>query len=127
MFGKQAKKRVCLLALTILMLAMATLACGGNETPTPPKTEDVERGWLCDLDGRGEVALWAKPALAYQDGNSIVAVVGMSVKGCVDVILLDETTTDGVLFYKVSVAGDRGWVDVEYFYPTSIGKPDWSQ
>jgi hypothetical protein len=50
----------------------------------------------------------------------------MSVKGCVDVILLDEATASGTLFYKVSVGGDQGWVDVDYFYPADIGKPDWS-
>jgi hypothetical protein len=123
MFGKQAMKRVRPLALTALVLMLVALACGGNETPT----SSAERGWLCDWDGRGEVNLWAKPALASQGDNSIVAVVGMSVKGCVDAILLDETTTDNVLFYKVSVGGDQGWVDVDYFYPVSIGKPDWSQ
>jgi hypothetical protein len=56
-----------------------------------------------------------------------VAVVGMCVKCCVDAILLEETDTDNILFYKVSVGGDQGWVDVDYFYPTSIGKPDWSR
>lgn len=46
-------------------------------TPTPvppaatPTARKVERGWLCDWDGRGEVALWSKPALAFQDDNSI--------------------------------------------------------
>jgi len=123
MFGKQARGQVGLLVLVVLMLVLVTLACGKGETSTPT----VKRGWLCDWDGRGEVALWAKPALAFQDGNSIVATAGMSVKGCVDVILLDETSTDGVLFYKVSVESGEGWVDVDYYYPASIGKPDWSQ
>ena len=123
MVSKQVRKRTWSLAMVVLVIASATLACGGDETPTT----STERGWLCDWDGRGDVTLWAKPALAYQEGNSVAAVVGMSVKGCVDVVLLDETTTDGVLFYKVSVGGEQGWVDVDYFYPTSIGKPDWSR
>jgi hypothetical protein len=71
MVGKQVKKQAGSLALAVLVLALATFACGGEETSTP----SVERGWLCDWDGRGEVTLWAKPALAYQDGNSIVVVV----------------------------------------------------
>jgi len=96
-------------------------------TNTPAKVKTVKRGWLCDWDQRGEVALWSKPALAFQDDNSIVAVVPMSTKGCVDVLLLEETTTGGIIFYKVSSLGDMGWVDVDYFYPTYLGRPDWSQ
>jgi len=104
-------------------------------TPTPMPTElskptavsDIESGWLCDWDGRGEVALWAKPVLASQEGNSIVAVVGMSVKGCVAAALLDEATSDGTFFYQTRVGDDQGWVGVDYFYSTSIGKPGWSQ
>ncbi len=96
-------------------------------TPTPMPTDllkptavsEVEGGWLCDWDGRGEVALWSKPALAFQEGNSIIAAVGMSVKGCVVGILLDETISGGTVFYKVRVGGDQGWVDADYFYPTS--------
>jgi len=97
------------------------------ELPEPTAVSEVEAGWLCDWDGRGEVALWAKPAVASQEGNSIAAVVGMSSKGCVDAILLDETTSDGAVFYQVRVGGDQGWVDVNYLYPTIIGKPSWSQ
>ena len=97
------------------------------EQPQPTAVSEVEGGWLCDWDGRGEVALWANPALASQEGNSIAAVVGMSVKGCVDAILLDEATSDGTVFYQVRVGGDQGWVGADYFYPTPIGKPGWSQ
>jgi hypothetical protein len=41
MFGKQAKKRVCLLALAVLVLALATMACGEEVSPTEeePSTE----------------------------------------------------------------------------------------
>jgi len=97
------------------------------EQPQPTAVSEVEGGWLCDWDGRGEVALWAKPAVASQEGNSITAVVGMSVKGCVDAILLDEATSDGTVFYQVRVGGDQSWVGADYFYPTYIGKPGWSQ
>ena len=97
------------------------------ELPQPTAVGEVEGGWLCDWDGRGEVALWAKPAVASQEGNSIAAVVGMSTKGCVDAILLDETASDGTVFYQVRVGDDQGWVGADYFYPTSIGKPGWSQ
>jgi len=97
------------------------------EQPQPTAVGEVEGGWLCDWDGRGEVALWAKPAVASQEDNSIAAVVGMSTKGCVDAILLDEATSDGAVFYQVRVGGDQGWVDVNYLYPTIIGKPSWSQ
>jgi hypothetical protein len=102
-------------------------------TPTPtvlPQStavSKIEGGWLCDWDGHGEVALWSKPALAFQEGNSIVAVVEMPVKGCVDGILLDETTSGGIVFYQVRVSGGQGWVDVDHFYPISIGKPHWSR
>jgi hypothetical protein len=98
-----------------------------TELPQPTAVSEIEGGWLCDWDGRGEVTLWSKPALAFQEGNSIVAVVGMSVKGCVDGILLDEATSGGIVFYQVRVSGDQGWVDADYFYPTSIGKPHWSR
>jgi len=97
------------------------------ELPESTAVSEVEGGWLCDWDGRGEVALWAKPAVASQEGNSIAAVVGMSTKSCVDAILLDETTSDGAVFYQVRVGGDQGWVGADHFYPTSIGKPGWSQ
>ncbi len=97
------------------------------EQPQPTAVGEVEGGWLCDWDGRGEVALWAKPAVASQEGDSIAAVVEMSTKGCVDAILLDETTSDGTVFYQVRVGGDQGWVGADYFYPTSTGKPGWSQ
>ena len=97
------------------------------EQPKPTAVSEVEGGWLCDWDGRGEVALWAKPAVASQEGNSTVAAVGMSVNGCVDVILLDETTSGGTVFYKVHVGDDQGWVGADYFYPVSVGKPHWSQ
>jgi len=101
-------------------------------TPAPterpqPTAVNIKSGWLCDWDGHGEVAFWSKPAPAFQEGNSIVAVVGMSVKGCVDATLLDETTSGGIVFYQVRVGDDQGWVGVNYFYPTSIGKPGWSQ
>jgi hypothetical protein len=98
-----------------------------TELPQPTAVSEIEGGWLCDWDGRGEVALWSKPALAFQEGNSIVAVVEMPVKGCVDGILLDEATSGGIVFYQVRVSGDQGWVDADYFYPTSIGKPHWSR
>ena len=97
------------------------------EQPQPTAVGEVEDGWLCDWDGRGEVALWAKPAVASQEGNSIAAVVGMSTQGCVAAALLDETTSGGTVFYQVRVGGDQGWVGADYFYPTSIGKPGWSQ
>ena len=97
------------------------------EQPKPAAISEVEGRWLCDWDGRGEVALWAKPAMASQEGNSTVAVVGMSVKGCVDVMLLDETTSGGTVFYKVRVGDEQGWVGADYFYPVSVGKPHWSQ
>jgi hypothetical protein len=97
------------------------------ESPQPAAVSEIEGGWLCDWNGGGEVALWSQPAQAFQEGNAIVAVVGMSVKGCVDAILLDEATSGGTVFYQVRVDDDRGWVDVNYFYPTSIGKPDWSR
>ncbi len=97
------------------------------EQPQPTAVGEVEDWWLCDWDGRGEVALWAKPAVASQEGNSIAAVVGMSVKDCVDAILLDEATSDGTVFYQVRVDGDQGWVGASYFYPTAVGKPGWSQ
>jgi hypothetical protein len=97
------------------------------ESPQPTAVSEVEGGWLCDWDGRGEVALWSKPAAALQEGNTIVTIVEMPAKGCIDAILLDETTSSGIVFYQVRVGDDQGWVDVNYFYPTFIGKPDWSQ
>jgi hypothetical protein len=119
---------------TIIDAVRVVITVGAEKlTPTPtvlPQStavSEIEGGWLCDWDGRGEVILWSKPALALQEGNSIVAAVGMSVKSCVDGILLDETTSGGIVFYQVRVSGDQGWVDANYFYPTSIGKPRWSR
>ena len=116
-------------AFGVLVVVLSVLACGGSpggSTGSSSSSNSVEHGWLCDLDGRGEVALWSKPALAFQDDNEITDVVGMTARGCVDVTLLDETSNDGILFYRVSVGGQRGWVDVEYYYPARLGKPDWS-
>jgi len=94
-----------------------------TEPPEPTAISEVNGGWLCDRDERGEITLWSKPAAASQKGNYIIAIVGMSVKSCVDGILLDETTSDGNVFYMVRVGDDQGWVDADYFYPTSNGKP----
>jgi hypothetical protein len=97
------------------------------ESPQPLAVSDMGSGWLCDRDGRGEVALWAKPALASQEDNAIVAVVVMSVKGCIAAVLLDETTSGATVSHQVRVGDDQGWVGADYFYSASIGKPDWSQ
>jgi hypothetical protein len=99
----------------------------GTESLQLTEVSDIGSGWLCDRDGHREVTLWAKPALASQEDNAIVAVVGMSVKGCIDAVLLDEATSDATFFYQVRVGDDQGWVGADYFYPTSIGKPGWSQ
>ena len=114
--------------LIFVVLSIFSVFCGSTgEEPDAPGGEQVERGWLCDYDGRGEVAIWSKAELAFQNNNSIVATVGMSVNGGVDVILLEETTNDGILFYRIRVDGKTGWVDVDYFYPSWMGKPSWSR
>jgi len=97
------------------------------ESPQPTAVSDIAGGWLCDRDGRGEVALWAKPALASQEDNAIVAVVVMPVKSCLAAVLLDEAISNGAFFYQARVGDDQGWVSADYFYSASIGKPDWSQ
>lgn len=97
-----------------------------TEQPESTAVSEVEGGWLCDLDERGEAVLWSKPAVAFQEGNSIAAIVGMPVKGCIDVTLLDEATSGSTVFYEVRVGDNQGWVDADYFYPTSTGKPHWS-
>jgi hypothetical protein len=134
---ERQKARVILIVVVVVLAFIALVLVFGNEARvgggststiggSSSSSSTVERGWLCDLDGRGEVALWSKPALAFQDGNEVVDAVGMSLRGCVDVTLLDETTNDGILFYRISVGGQRGWVDVEYYYPARLGKPSWS-
>jgi hypothetical protein len=45
----------------------------------------------------------------------------------VDALALTDDTVDGIIFYKVRVGGKEGWVDVDYFYPGFVGKPDWSR
>lgn len=104
------------------------------ETPTatyePTATTDViVLGWLCDWDRRGEVALWSKPALAFQDGNEIVAVVAMPVSGCIRVELVQEVMENYIDFCEVSFDDNvpLGWVDVDYCYPDRYGgKPSWA-
>ncbi len=94
-----------------------------SSPPPAPAKPQITRGWLCDYDQRSEVALWENPALAFENGNQIVDVVGMALGGCVDVTLLETTTNNGILFYKIRVGSQSGWVDVDYYYPR---KPSWA-
>ena len=120
---------IIIIAIILLVIFWCAIEMGvfqGNKKSREPTRNTPELGWICDYDKRGEVALWSKPALAFQDGNEIVEVVGMIVSGCVDVNLLEQTTENGILFYKIRVGGQQGWVDVDYYYPVRLGKPDWS-
>ena len=49
--------------------------------------------------------------------------VGTCYMCCVDVTLYEEETANGILFYRISVGSQSGWVDVDYFY---WKKPSWA-
>ena len=93
-------------------------------TNTPRPTVGPVRGWLCDWDNRGAIVLWDVPGLS---NRTAVATVPVGKKGCVDALSLEERSVSLIIFYRVTVGGDEGWVDLDYFYPVHIGKPDWSQ
>lgn len=82
---------------------------------------EPERGWLCDFDSKGEIRLWTAASM-----DAIVKdVVGTCINCCVDVTMYEEKSVEGILFYRISVGSQSGWVDVDYYYPADLGKPDW--
>jgi hypothetical protein len=109
--------------LAILVIVFSILACGGGNSSdtggSVVKPQETKRGWLCDFDRTGSIRLWNSASM-----QAIVKdTVGTCVGCCVDVTMMDETSVEGILFYKISVGGQSGWVDVEYFY---WNKPSWS-
>lgn len=119
------------ISFPVIVLLIATLACGGssNSSQSPPKlgnssqespgSSQTKRGWLCDYDSNGKIRLWTAASM----DATVKDVVGTCVGCCVDVTLLDEDMANGILFYHISVGGQSGWVDVDYYYPR---KPGWS-
>ena len=49
--------------------------------------------------------------------------VGTCTACCVDVTMHEETTANDIIFYRISVGSQSGWVDVDYFY---WSKPSWA-
>ena len=80
-----------------------------------------ERGWLCDYDMTGSIRLRSTASLS----GTVKDVVGTCDGCCVDVNMTSKKVVDGIYFYKISVGGQTGWVDVDYYYPLSMGKPSW--
>lgn len=107
------KNRISIAFLVLIFL----FACGGGSSSGRPKTP--RRGWLCDFDGTGSIRLWTAASM----DATVKDVVGTCVGCCVDVTMYDETSKNGILFYRISVGSQSGWVDVEYFY---WEKPNWS-
>lgn len=89
-------------------------------------SEDVssgtERGWLCDYDKTGSIRLWTAASM----NATVKDTVGTCTGCCVDVNMYEKKSVEGILFYRISVGGQSGWVDVDYYYPDWLGKPDWS-
>jgi hypothetical protein len=125
-------------ALLIVLLLVLVVACGGNSNQNTnssgssevgggtssqnsnlPKQSYPKRGWLCDYDRTGEIRLWITPTM----DATVKDIVGTCTACCVDVIMLEETVVDGIIFYRISVGNQSGWVDVDYFYWT---KPGWA-
>jgi hypothetical protein len=114
-------RRILILPVVILI---AAIACGGgsgtssnssrSSAPSEPK-----RGWLCDFDSTGSIRLWTAASM----DATVKDVVGTCVSCCVDVTMHEEEMTKGILFYRISVGSQSGWVDVDYFY---WSKPGWS-
>lgn len=116
-----------IVVIGVLLLVLACCLClnpfSGESEDRAGRSEPARtRGWLCDWDRRGEVALWDAPGLT---GRSITAVVPMTMRGCVVAFSLEERMVGGIIFYRVKVDGQLGWVDVDYFYPRR--RPSWSQ
>ena len=49
-------------------------------------------------------------------------VVGTCAYCCVDVSVYEEQLVNGIIFYRISVGDQSGWVDVDYLY---WKKPNW--
>ena len=76
------------------------------------------RGWLCDYDKTGAIRLWTAASMQA----TVKDIVGTCIACCVDVTMHEEKSASGILFYNISVGGQSGWVDVDYFY---WRKPSW--
>lgn len=95
-----------------------------NITNTPDNNATItaipiKRGWLCDYDFIEEIWLWAD---ASMDAN-VKDLVGTCEGCCVDVTLLEQKSVENILFYRISVGGQSGWADVDYFY---WSPPSWA-
>lgn len=75
-------------------------------------------GWLCDYDGTGRIRLWTAASMQA----TVKDVVGTCIYCCVDVNVYEEELVYGIIFYRISVGDQSGWVDVDYFY---WDKPEW--
>ena len=89
---------------------------------TAPNHSKPERGWLCDYDSTGKIRLWTEASM----DATVKDVVGTCIDCCVDVTMYEEKLVEGILFYRISVGSQAGWVDVDYYYPDELGKPDWA-
>ena len=106
---------VLFLTLSCLAVFFATRSTARTTSPTASR----RAGWLCDFDETGQIRLWSAASVQA----TVSDVVGTCIACCVDVSVRDEKTSDGIIFYNVSVGGQSGWVDVDYFYSN---KPSWS-
>ena len=107
--------------LPAIFLLIGIIACGSTNDSSQGSSRPAESkmGWLCDFDSTGRIRLWTAASM----DATVKDVVGTCVGCCVDVTLIDDALENGILFYHISVGGQSGWVDVEYYYPR---KPSWS-
>lgn len=92
-----------------------------TSTPAPSPTSRPLRaklGWLCDFDRTGWIRLWTAASMQA----TVKDVVGTCVACCVDVNVYEQQEANLIIFYHISVGGQSGWVDVDYFY---WDKPSW--
>lgn len=118
--AKERKSLMKKILFVLLALMIAIKVCGayGDKVKTKEHSPMNTRGWLCDFDRDTTIWLWDSASMEAHVKDTVGTCQGC----CVDVTVSSETMVNGILFYKISVGRQSGWVDVEYFY---WNKPGW--
>jgi len=111
-----------LLTITLFLSVILTACVSSGSYDTSSSSSGPERGWLCDYDKTGSIRLWTSASMSA----TVKDTVGTCLGCCVDVSMSEKKNVNGILFYLISVGGQSGWVDVAYYYPDWLEKPDWS-
>ena len=115
------KKRLVPMIAFLIIASIACICGGSSSSSSSPlsNSSQPKRGWLCDYDGTSSIRLWTAASMQA----TVKDTVGTCVGCCVDVSMYEQETANGILFYRISVGSQSGWVDVDYFY---WNKPDWA-